>query len=198
MIASRYAKLLKEIEQSGKSPRIVAVTKNATLSQMKEAYSLGIRDFAESRLQDALEKIPHFSSDVYWHFIGRIQSNKAAKIAQTFEFIHSVSSEKTLKIIGERPRLFLQVNISKETAKSGFAEQELFSLDLSSYPQVIGLMTIAPLSEDSEEIQACFHKLAQLKKTLKLPHLSMGMSQDFQLALAEGATFLRIGSYLFS
>lgn len=210
-LANRYIELKREIvsaaEQAGRDPasiQLIVVTKNATLSQMQEAYSLGIRDFAESRLQSALEKIPYFPSDVTWHFIGQIQSNKAVKIIQAFDYIHSVATLKTLELlttwgqkIGKHPHLLVQVNLSKETSKSGFTEQELLSLTLSRYPDVIGLMTMAPLTEENEVIRSCFHRLAQLRNALNLPHLSMGMTRDFPLAIAEGATLLRIGSYLY-
>ncbi len=211
-LLERYSQLQRAVafsaEKVGRDPssiKIVAVTKQATLSQMQRAYDLGLRDFAESRLEPALEKILQMPSDVCWHFIGQIQSKKAAKIIQAFDYIHSVASLKTLELLrvlqqklGNLPSLFLQVNVSKEASKQGFRQEELASC-FSSYSDLplVGLMTMAPLTEDQERIRFCFHRLAQLKNRVHLPHLSMGMSQDFQIAVEEGSTFLRIGSYLF-
>ena len=172
---------------------------------MKEAYHLGVRDFAENRVEAALLKMPQLPSDITWHFIGPIQSKKAAKIVQSFEFIHSIASLKTAELVAawgekldKRPGLFLQVNTSGEKSKQGFTEEELLvSFSACSSLNIVGLMTMAPLTEDQEVIRSCFHRLACLGNNLKLPHLSMGMSHDFPIAIEEGATFLRIGSYLF-
>lgn len=211
MLASQYSQLLTEIalhaKIAGRDPAsivIIAVTKYATLEQMQEAYQLGIRHFGESRLQTALSKMPHFPPDVKWHFIGPLQSNKAGKIATHFDYIHSVSSYEMAQLIAEKSKevqVFLQVNTSKEAGKQGFTEQELvekFSQIADLKLNLIGLMTMAPLTSDEVVIKKCFHQLKVLAEKLSLPHLSMGMSQDFSTAIEEGATFLRIGSYLFS
>ena len=211
MLKERYNQLLESIamhaQNAGRDPagiHLIAITKYATLEQMMEAYKLGIRHFGESRLQVALSKKLKFPSDVKWHYIGPLQSNKAVKIATHFDYVHSVNSYETAKLIAEktsaRPFLFLQVNTSKEGSKQGFSEEEL----LKEYAQIaalelnlIGLMTMAPLTSDAASIKKCFHQLRVLSEKINLRHLSMGMSQDFPLAIAEGATFLRIGSYLF-
>jgi pyridoxal phosphate enzyme (YggS family) len=211
MLKERYNQLMASIDacaqQAGRDPasvQVIAVTKYATLEQMHEAYDLGMRHFGESRLQAALSKKSHFPSDVKWHFIGPLQSNKIEKIAVNFDYIHSVSSYEMAKMLAEkteaRPSLFLQVNTSKETSKQGFSEEEL----LADFERIqtlklpfIGLMTMAPLTENVIEIKKCFQLLHALAKEVDLTELSMGMSQDFPIAIAEGATFLRIGSYLF-
>jgi PLP dependent protein len=218
-LSDRYAQLLKEIalacKKAERDPRevhVVAVTKNATLAQMQQAYALGIRDFGESRLQAALPKISLFPSDVVWHFVGALQSNKIGKIVAHFDCIHSVASLEMARLIAlkskelnRRPRLFLQVNTSGEASKGGFTQkallaegEEIARLNLN----VIGLMTMAPLTADAVVVRECFHRLRLLRDALpektQACELSMGMSEDFLLAVSEGATFLRIGTYLFS
>jgi hypothetical protein len=214
-LSERYAQLLKEIalscKKAGRDPhavRIVAVTKNATLAQMQEAYALGIRDFGESRLQTALPKISLFPSDVSWHFVGALQSNKLGKIIAHFDTIHSVASLEMAQLIAKkseelnrRPRLFLQVNTSGESSKGGFTEKQLLAAweEIAALKlNVIGLMTMAPLTSDVRVVQECFHRLRHLCDALPVSELSMGMSEDFPLAVSEGATVLRIGTFLFS
>ncbi len=211
MLSDRYSQLIGEIalhaKNAGRDPasiQLVAITKYATLEQMQEAYRLGISHFGESRLQTALSKMPHFPSDVKWHFIGPLQSNKVGKIATHFDYIHSLSSYEMGQRIAEKSngvQVFLQVNTSKEVGKQGFTEEGLweeFSQIAELKLNLIGLMTMAPLTSDTVVIKRCFHQLKVLGEKLSLPHLSMGMSQDFSTAIAEGATFLRIGSYLFN
>ncbi|MBS0604327.1 MAG: YggS family pyridoxal phosphate-dependent enzyme [Verrucomicrobia bacterium] len=214
MLSESYSRLLSQIQMcataAGRNPssiHLVAVTKYASFEQMEEAYDAGIRHFGESRLQVALTKMQLFPNDVAWHFIGPLQSNKIGKIVEHFSYIHSVDSKETAKLIArkckelqKRPQLFLQVNTSKESAKHGFSEEELLrdykeiaGLDLN----INGLMTMAPLTPDAEVIRPCFSRLRQLRDQLGLSHLSMGMTQDYPIAVAEGATFLRIGSLLF-
>lgn len=218
-LSDQYAQLLKEValacKKAGRDPRevhVVAVTKNATLAQMQQAYALGIRDFGESRLQVALPKIPLFPGDVVWHFVGTLQSNKIGKIVAHFDCIHSAASLEILRLIAQkshelsrRPKLFVQVNTSGEASKGGFTEKQL----LAQWEEIVrlnldvrGLMTMAPLTTDINVVRECFHRLRLLRDALfqktQACELSMGMSEDFPLAVSEGATFLRIGTYLFS
>ncbi len=195
-LSDRYAQLLKEIalscKKAGRDPRevrIVAVTKNATLAQMQEAYALGIRDFGESRLQVALPKISLFPPDVIWHFVGALQSNKIGKIVAHFDCIHSVASLEMAQLIAAKseelkraPKLFLQVNTSGEASKGGFTEKGLVAqwegiakLNLC----VVGLMTMAPLIAEPKVVRECFHRLRSLRDALRVCELSMGMSEDF-------------------
>ncbi|MBS0627798.1 MAG: YggS family pyridoxal phosphate-dependent enzyme [Verrucomicrobia bacterium] len=187
---------------------LVCISKQVVVEKMLQAYELGIRDFGESRLQDALKKKNQLPQDVIWHFIGPIQSNKAKAIASTFDFVHSLASLKVAKIISEtslsldrKMPVFIEVNLFKDPAKQGFLEEELVEvislLQSLKGLNIKGFMTIAPHTEDAEKIRLCFHKLFCLSKQFGYPFLSMGMSQDYILALQEGATHLRIGSYLF-
>ncbi len=214
-LSRNYSQLKAQIDsyakKSGRDPasiQLIAVTKQATMEQMHEAYRLGIRHFGESRVQTAIPKIASFPSDIVWHFIGSLQSNKLGKILEHFSMIHSVDSIEVAKQIAKRKpqgrQFFLQVNTSGEVSKHGFSEKillEQFDMLLALELNFIGLMTIAPLRADPLQVQNCFRALCQLRDRLSvkkyLPHLSMGMSQDFPIAIAEGATFLRIGSVLF-
>lgn len=198
-------------EKAGRDPasiQVIAVTKYASLEQMRVAYQMGLRHFGESRLQTALPKMAQLPQDIHWHFIGTLQSNKIGKIVEHFEYIHSVDSVEIATQIARKAskplKLFLQVNSSRETTKHGFSEEELVQqVDalLALNLNFVGLMTMAPLTTDLSVIHDCFKRLRDLKQFLNsrilLPHLSMGMTQDFPIAIAEGATFVRIGSLLF-
>ena len=214
-LADRYCALLAEIqaiaEAAGRDPssvQLIAVTKHAALDQMQQLYAAGCRHFGENKLQAALPKIAELPQDIQWHFIGPLQSNKVRKIVSHFTFIHSVGSLAIAQKIaecsfelGKSPKIFLQVNTSEEPSKGGFSEEELlkqFEQLLKLNLTVIGLMTMAPLSSNTERVRACFSRLKSLRDRLSLPHLSMGMSQDYPIAIQEGATFLRIGSKLFN
>lgn len=217
-LLEQYSLLLSEIalhaKNAGRDPasiQFIAVTKYANIDQMQEAYQIGIRDFGESRLQAALPKMGQLPQDIRWHYIGALQSNKIAKIVEHFDFIHSVDSLENAELIAKksqelnkRPSLFLQVNTSLEKNKKGFLEDALiedFDRIIALELNFIGLMTMAPLTIEEHPVKNCFRKLRLLRDKLSkkkhLHHLSMGMSQDFPIAIAEGATFLRIGSHLF-
>lgn len=201
---------------------LVAVTKYATLEQMKSAYEAGIRHFGENKVQDALAKQEAFPQeqfpDLKWHLIGNLQSNKAKKTVGHFSLIHSVDSLALAEILsrhneaaGTKQEILLQVNISSDATRNGITPERLSEqvqaiLDL---PGIVlrGLMTMAPpevsLANDELALKACFGKVTRLRDELQsqleieLPELSMGMSHDFPHALSSGATIIRIGNYLF-
>lgn len=182
--------------------KVVAVTKNHSWPDCKFLYESGARDFGENRIQEALPKMEEAPSDIRWHFIGGIQSNKVNKIGRRFSLIHSVDSYDIAKKISEfspeRQAVLLQVNIAH---KHGFTPEalaaefgrikELSNLDIQ------GLMTMAPQTTE-QEIRNTFRTLRTLRDTLDLKELSMGMSDDWRLAVDEGATMIRIGNYLFT
>ncbi len=214
-VKSRVEALLQEITQvalqKGRDPAkitVVAVSKYATGKQIEEAYAAGLRHFGESRLQTALIKREEacLPNDIVWHFIGPIQSNKAALIAEYFSCVHSVSSLKIAKIIseislkkGKVTSCFLQINIYGDPSKQGFTEEEFWrckeELDSLEGIHIEGLMTMAPHVKEEEKIRDCFQKLHSIQT--EYPHFSMGMSEDFKVAIEEGSTHIRIGSYLF-
>jgi pyridoxal phosphate enzyme (YggS family) len=199
-------------ERSHRSPdeiTLVAVTKGVEALAIKAAYDCGIRDFGENRVQEAEGKIGQlsdFKPDVTWHMVGHLQSNKAKAAVELFDIIHSVDSIKLAEILSRRAEknmpILLQVNVSGEVSKSGFAAGEIARIieevrQLSNL-KVVGLMTIAPLTADPEEVRPVFRKLRELRDSLGLEHLSMGMTDDFEVAIEEGATMLRIGRAIFS
>jgi pyridoxal phosphate enzyme (YggS family) len=188
---------------------IICVSKGASVENMQKAYDAGICHFAESRLTQAVDKQQQMPSDVIWHYIGPIQSNKAKKIAEHFNVIHSLSSFKVAKILssaaeGAKKNLscFIQVNITKNPLQQGFyledIEQGILEIEKLKNISIQGFMTIAPNTSDETQIRASFHQLFLLQKKWAYPFLSMGMSQDYKIALQEGSTHLRLGSYFFS
>jgi hypothetical protein len=194
---------------------IIAVTKSVPWSSGMQLYAAGQRHFAENRLQIALPKMAEAPGDVQWHFIGRLQRNKVKKVVAAFDWIDSVDSVALAEEIsicsaatGRNPKILLQVNSSGESTKQGFTIPEALEAAgaIAAMPsmQLMGLMTIAPHHVSSVELHQCFGQLRKLRErltlecNLSLPHLSMGMSSDYPVAIAEGATMVRIGTALFS
>ena len=199
-------------------PNIIAVTKYFDEKAMIEAYNAGLRDFAESRAVEAVEKIENLPAEVRnnskFHFIGHLQTNKVKKVVPIFDYIHSVDSLKLAKAIADEAKLFgkvqnilLQVNNANEGQKFGFSKKEIFEVfpsikELSSV-SIAGIMNMAPLGASEEELNRLFEDVFNIKKELEqrfdceLRELSMGMSQDYKIAVKHGATMLRIGRKLF-
>lgn len=195
---------------------IIAVSKYVERNEILKVYDCGCRDFGESRVQSAIEKMTDLPADISWHFIGRLQSNKVNKVLGRFAFIHSIDTVDLAELIASKSSslgitasILLQVNISEEQTKQGFSSHELlkhfpYLLELKGI-SIQGLMTMAPLTDDEERIRKSFSGLRILRDELRtrtgdkhlLPHLSMGMSHDFPIAIAEGATLLRIGTSIF-
>lgn len=190
---------------------LVAVSKTFPAYDVQEAVDAGQRVYGESRLQEAEPKLAELPGDLEWHFIGRVQRNKVRKILPLFGYIHAVDSKKlavymdgVAKDLGLIPKVFLQVNLAEEDSKGGFSKEDILEsiADISKLAnlEVIGLMMIPPADEDAAK---WFRGLRELKGVLeekfsvKLPCLSMGMSGDFEEAISEGATHVRIGSAIF-
>ena len=187
------------------------MSKTKPAAAVREAYAAGIRDFGENYLQEALEKQAELSElPLIWHFIGPIQSNKTKPIAEHFAWVHSVDRLKIAQRLSEqRPtglpplNICLQVNVSAEDSKSGCAPAELAALAqaVSQLPnlRLRGLMAIPEPTDDVAAQRAAFARLRELRDGLPLPldTLSMGMSHDLDAAIAEGATWVRIGTALF-
>ena len=212
--------LTKIKEQTGSNKvKIIAVTKYASNEQISEAYNLGIRDFGESYVQDAIEKISkqseQLNNPVYWHLIGRLQKNKVKYMLGRFALIHSVDSLILAEIINKialqsniTQDVLLQVNISNEETKAGFKKSELAAnfekLVKLENIRILGLMTIAPKTEDKNLIKDSFTGLADFRSELNkgfkinLKELSMGMSNDYLTAIDCGSTMVRLGRALFS
>jgi pyridoxal phosphate enzyme (YggS family) len=194
--------------------RLVAVSKSHPFDLIREVFDCGQTVFGESRVQEALAKIPLLPPAIQWHFIGHLQSNKIRRALPHFTLFHGVDNAETAAQmdriaaeLGLFPRVLLEVNISGEGTKFGFAPDELRSQweDLLALPrvQVAGLMTLAPYDADPEKARPHFAALRTLRDELQtragvpLPDLSMGMSGDFEPAIAEGATLVRVGSAIF-
>jgi pyridoxal phosphate enzyme (YggS family) len=197
--------------------RIVAVSKTVTAEVVAEAYRLGQTDFGENRVQELCDKRAALDSEVKatWHMIGHLQSNKAKSAAELSDIIQSVGSLKLAQVLDSRSRelgkrlaVLLQVDFSADPGRSGFALDELDSVaaDLVALPNldVQGLMTVAPRGLDSDDVRRVFRSLSSERAQLaaryplvKWRHLSMGMSDDFELAIEEGATIVRIGRAIF-
>jgi hypothetical protein len=204
--------------QIGNRVRLVAITKQVSVERMREAYRAGVRDFGENRLQEAVAKQQQLQDlpDICWHFIGHIQKNKAKKVLESFEWIHSVDSlalarrlERLAAELSCSPKILLQVKILPDPNKYGWHVPELLA-DLSALNkcqrlQILGLMTILPLGLSSQQALNCFQELKQLARdierqnwsALKMQQLSMGMSADYLLAVKAGATMIRLGREIF-
>ncbi|WP_153785532.1 YggS family pyridoxal phosphate-dependent enzyme [Pseudomonas sp. EMN2] len=211
VIASRIDSAARAAGRDPASVQLLAVSKTKPASAVREAFAAGLRDVGENYLQEALTKQQALSDlPLIWHFIGPIQSNKTKAIAEHFDWVHSVDRLKIAQRLSEqRPghlpplNICLQVNVSGEDSKSGCAPAELPTLAqaVSALPglRLRGLMAIPEPTEDRAEQEAAFATLRQLQEQLDLglDTLSMGMSHDLEAAIAQGATWVRIGTALF-
>jgi PLP dependent protein len=214
-IAQRLANIRQEIPET---VQLVAVSKGASVEQMREAYAAGVRDFGESRIQATAEKQAALADlpDIRWHLIGQLQSNKVRKAVQMFEVIQSVDSLKLYQQInkiaaelGKSPQVYLQVKMLPDPQKTGWEVANL-RLDLPEINRceglrTTGLMVIAPLGLTSHELLEMFISAANLQKEInqhnyqfiEINHLSMGMSQDYKIAVQAGSSLIRVGSKIF-
>jgi len=193
---------------------LIAVTKTHPTEIVREAVDAGQLVFGESKVQEARAKIPLLPSNIRWHLIGHLQKNKIRHALPLFEMIHSVDSLELAQAIdriahedGLHPRILLEVNVAGEGSKFGFKatslRTELESLLLLQRLSIEGLMCIPPLAEEAEPSRKYFVELRELRDALeqkfqvKLPHLSMGMTNDYRVAVEEGATLVRVGTAIF-
>jgi len=223
-VAARFADIRGRIEvaarSAGRDPssiRLVAVSKTFPIEAIREAYAAGQRDFGENRVQEGLQKIASGADlEITWHLLGHLQANKAKKAAQTFSTIHSVDSVELLRKIDDaaadadkRPELLIQVDLAGEATKFGAPPADVPKLlDAAARcraARVVGLMTLPPIPELPEDSRPWFRRLRDLRdqwvasgvERSMLAELSMGMSADFEVAIAEGSTLVRIGTALF-
>jgi len=219
-LKKRYAEVKAEIaaaaENAGRDPsviKLVAVTKTVSVEEVRQALALGISDFGENRVQDAAPKVAALP-EARWHFIGHLQSNKVKDVLPFYTLIHSLdrpSLAAALQNAAERFDKFVdvlvQVNVSGEDSKFGLEPSAL--ADFLGYLnglqriRIHGLMTMAPFVDDPEEVRPVFHRLRELRDRYTtsgngLQELSMGMTNDYKVAVEEGATIVRIGSALFT
>lgn len=215
-IATNIQELKKEVPANTK---VIAVSKHATEKEIKEAYNTGQRDFGENKVQDAKDKIENLKDleEIKWHFVGHLQSNKTRKCVELFDYIHSIDTMKSLERVHnatldlQKPlKVCMQIKLAEDENKHGMSPNDLLTnmrfikemQELNEFMQVIGLMTILPEGLSPEQEEELFSHLKILKdkasETLDMPELSMGMSQDYKLALKQGATMIRIGQAIFN
>ncbi|MEP6809313.1 MAG: YggS family pyridoxal phosphate-dependent enzyme [Chthoniobacterales bacterium] len=216
-LASIQEQVAQAAQKSGRDAAevvLVAVSKKQDAEKVRAAFDAGQPIFGESRVQEARAKIPLLPSAVRWHFIGRLQKNKIRHALPLFELFHSVDSlelalemERIAREEGVRPRVLLEVNVAGEGSKLGFAPEKLREemsalLELERL-EIEGLMTIPPFGKEAEGSRPYFVALRELRDALarefsvSLPQLSMGMSNDFVVAIEEGATLVRVGTAIF-
>ena len=212
------AKIDAACRRAGRDPgevEIIAVTKTHGAEVVKEAWDAGLRIVGENKVQEAAWKRPASVTGPMWHLIGHLQSNKVRKALELFDFFHSVDSagladrmNAIAEDMGASPHILLEVNVSGEKSKSGMKPEEVRGVlehIARECPRltVEGLMTMAPFSENPEDARPYFRKLRELRDELEtalgvgLPRLSMGMSGDYEVAVEEGATWVRLGTVLF-
>ncbi|HKS31439.1 MAG TPA: YggS family pyridoxal phosphate-dependent enzyme [Chthoniobacterales bacterium] len=214
LVKARIAQAAAESKRSADEIELVAVTKTHSAETIREATDAGHSLFGESKVQEARNKIPLLPSNLRWHFIGHLQRNKVRHALPLFQLIHSVDSLELAQQIdriacdeGLHPRILLEINAAGEASKFGFQpdklRQEMESLLALPRLSIEGLMCIPPLGQDAEASRKYFVTLRELRNSienefaLKLPQLSMGMTNDYPVAIEEGATIVRVGTAIF-
>ena len=205
------ARIAAACDRAGRDPAdvtLIAVSKTHPPEAIAAAYAAGILDFGENRVQEATPKVPAARAlgvEATWHLIGNLQRNKVAAALPLFDVIHSVDSLRLAEALNERStagaRVLLEVNVSGETSKHGVSLEE--APDLAErighmrHIALLGLMTVAPIAAEPEDARPIFRRLRDLRDALGLRELSMGMTGDFEVAIEEGATFVRVGRAIF-
>lgn len=223
MIAENYEQVKENIAQAckkvGRNPEevtLIAVSKTKPVEMLQEAYHAGARYFGENKVQEIMDKYPCLPEDIKWHMIGHLQRNKVKYIVDKVELIHSVDSLRLAETIEAEAKkhqvkvpVLIEVNVAEEESKFGLKPEEVIpfleTISHFEYLQVKGLMTIAPYVEDPEENRQIFKNLKQISVDIKeknmnnitMEILSMGMTGDYQVAVQEGATMVRVGTGIF-
>lgn len=223
MIQTNIEQVKSKIEEacrrSGRSPQevtLIAVSKTKPCEALQEAYDCGMRFFGENKVQEICEKVPNLPDDIQWHMIGHLQRNKVKQVIDKVSLIHSVDSYRLAETIeleaAKKDRIvpiLLEVNVAGEDSKYGLSVEEVFPLiqqiSTFSHIRIKGLMTIAPFVENPEENRNVFSTLRQLSvdiaekniDNVSIEVLSMGMTNDYEVAIEEGATMVRVGTGIF-
>ena len=214
LVKSRIAEAAKRVGRNPSDIKLVAATKDVPVELIREAIKEGITDIGENRVQEAREKFDHLKGlPITWHMIGHLQTNKVKHALEMFSVIQSVDSEKLAKEISDKARgnieIFIEVNTSGEESKFGAAPAEAVELAqlISKLPnmRLTGLMTVGPLTSDEKAVRKSFQLLKSLSDQIKglnlpqveLKYLSMGMSDDYEIAIEEGSNLVRIGRAIF-
>lgn len=216
-LAAVYEKIGAACSRAGRdsaSVFLIAVSKTVPAESLRLAWEAGQEAFGESKMQEAEPKIALLPSGLHWHFIGRLQRNKVRKVLQSFGIVHAIDSlrlacyvDEIAAELGLFPKVFLQVNIGNEATKGGFTPEllvaEAESLLALERIEIQGLMCIPPAAANAEDSRPWFKALREIRDSLELKHgillpeLSMGMSGDYEVAIEEGATHVRVGSAIF-
>ena len=217
-VQNRIKRAAEKVGRDAKEIKLVTVTKTVDVNRIKEAVEAGLRIFGENRVQEAQKKVASYelrvtSGKIEWHFIGHLQTNKAKYAVQLFDMIHSIDStalaeelNKQAAKINKIQDALIEVKLSEEETKHGVPKNELMELIESTKDMknlnILGLMTIPPFFDDAEKTRPYFRRLRELrdvavKNGYNLPELSMGMSHDFEIAIEEGGTMVRIGTAIF-
>jgi pyridoxal phosphate enzyme (YggS family) len=215
-IRDRIEKAAKKAGREPEDIRLIAVSKTKPVSLIREAVAAGVTDFGENYIQEAREKIPQIAGSIHWHSIGHLQKNKAKYAAALFEWVHTIDRVEIAEALNRRAgmeektlNVLIEVNVGRETSKSGVLEEGLIPLaeHISGLPHLSlrGLMVIPPLTAEPEEARRYFIKTRNLAEEIASRHiagismneLSMGMTSDFEVAIEEGATMIRVGTALF-
>ena len=223
MVAENLEQVRKNFElackEAGRDPKevtLISVSKTKPVSMLQEAYDAGSRDFGENKVQEIMDKVPQLPSDIRWHMIGHLQRNKVKYIVEKVALIHSVDSLRLAETIEHEAArhnvtvpVLIEVNVAQEESKFGLKTEEVLSLveSVAAFPHIHieGLMTIAPYVEDPEENRGIFRQLKKLSvdiadkniNNVNMSVLSMGMTGDYQVAVQEGATMVRVGTGIF-
>ena len=214
ILRNRIDQICSKEKRDSKSVKLIAVSKSFGVDEIKQAIQAGQTEFGENKAQELVTKFDVLGNQVIWHYIGRLQKNKVKYAVRTADYIHSVDSlslaqeiQKYSEKLGKTPKILIHAKTSEEESKSGVTEKEEITkiakyCSQASNLNLVGLMTIAPLTEDKNLIRKSFSYLRKLKEELNsegynIQELSMGMTSDYEIAIEEGATMLRIGSAIF-
>ncbi|KAB2842090.1 MAG: YggS family pyridoxal phosphate-dependent enzyme [Melioribacteraceae bacterium] len=213
-VEENISKICRNTGRNRSEIRLIAVSKTHTVEEIKEVINAGVLDFGENKAQELSVKSQQLKEPVFWHFIGHLQTNKVKYIIEPAEYIHSVDSTKLAEEINKRAKsinkiqkILLEINTSDEESKFGLTEEKDI-LNVAEFcskcenVELTGLMTMAPYTDDKKIIRECFIKLRNIKDSLNqkgfnLKELSMGMTNDYEIAIEEGATMIRVGTAIF-
>lgn len=215
-VEQKIQEVCTKVNRAREEITLIAVSKTKPISMLQEVYHLGVRDFGENKVQELSEKHPQLPQDINWHLIGHLQTNKVKQVIDKATLIHSVDSVRLAEVIEKEAakknvivNILLEVNVAEEESKFGFKVEEVLSAveTIARFPHVRikGLMTIAPFVENPEENRSVFARLQKLSVDIRSKNidnvsvdiLSMGMTNDYQVAIEEGATMVRVGTGIF-
>ena len=207
-VERRIAGACERVGRSQDEVTLVAVTKAIAVPAIEAAFNAGISNLGENRVQEArpkIEQLANLRADLTWHMVGHLQTNKAKTAVDIFDIIHSVDSVRLAETLSRRSQkklpVLIEVNVSAEATKTGFwlpeVDEAVRQIGRLPNIEIEGLMTIAPWVSETEKVRHVFRQLRQLRDALGFRHLSMGMTDDFEVAIEEGATLVRIGRAIF-